>query len=226
MPLAKEGFREMLLATLVLGAVAWALSWLHPMAAIFPLIIWGWAISFFRDPRRVGSFADGQMCAPADGTVTEVVKLDDHELIGGPAYRIGIFLSIFNVHINRAPCAGTVKRVIYSPGEYLDARHPESGSRNEANTVILEAAAPHSGTVVVRQVAGLIARRIICHARKGDCLTRGERFGLIKFGSRTELIVPASVDVDIRVKMGDRVRAGLTVMLQTGQSAGDTPSEA
>ncbi|HRX86778.1 MAG TPA: phosphatidylserine decarboxylase [Phycisphaerae bacterium] len=214
MRLAKEGIREMLIATVVLGAAAVGLWLWIPLLAAIPLVIWIWAISFFRDPKREGRFAAGEMCAPADGTVSEVTALDHHEMIGGPAWRVGIFLSIFNVHINRAPCAGTVRTVTYKPGEFLDARHPESGARNEANTLLIEPDAPHAGPIVVRQVAGLIARRIICHARPNMRLARGQRFGMIKFGSRTELILPAGPDVDITVKPGDAVRAGLTVLVR------------
>lgn len=214
MRLAKEGIREMLIATVVLGAAAVGLwLWLPVMAAI-PAVIWIWAISFFRDPKRAGQFAPGEMCAPADGTVSEVTRLDHHDAIGGPAYRIGIFLSIFNVHINRAPCAGTVRTVTYKPGEFLDARHAESGARNEANTLLIDPDGPQPGPIQVRQVAGLIARRIICHAQPGTRLARGERFGMIKFGSRTELILPDRGDVDITVKPGDTVRAGLTVLVR------------
>ena len=219
MSLAKEGWREMLLAALVLAGVGWAVSLLHPLAVIPIALVWAWVIAFFRDPRRVGRFAAGEMCAPADGTVTEVVRLPEHDLLAGPVIRIGIFLSIFNVHINRAPCAGVVRDVRYTPGKFLDARHPDSGPLNEANALIIDRSTPGAGACAVRQVAGLIARRIICHARAGTRLERGERFGLIKFGSRTELIVPDRGDVDICVQPGDKVRAGLTVMLRARAAA-------
>jgi len=214
MRLAPEGIREMIIATAVLTLAAVGLALLHPLAIAIPITVWIWVISFFRDPRRDGRLAPGEMCAPADGTVSEVSALDHHDLIGGPAWRVGIFLSIFNVHVNRAPCAGVVRSVDYQPGKFLDARHPDSGRLNEANTLVIDPDAPHAGPVVVRQVAGLIARRIICHARAGTRLARGQRFGLIKFGSRTELILPASADVDIPIRPGDKVRAGLTVLVR------------
>lgn len=213
MPIAKEGLREILLATIVLGAIAWALSLAHWALTIPIVVVWIWAVSFFRDPNRGGQFSAGQMCAPADGTVTEVTRLEHHDDIGGPAIRIGIFLSIFNVHINRSPCDCVVTETRYTPGKYLDARHPDSGRLNESNLLVLETASPHTGPVVVRQVAGLIARRIICHASTGTRLARGERFGLIKFGSRTELIVPDVAGTDIAVRVADKVRAGVTLML-------------
>lgn len=210
MRLAPEGIREMLIATVVLGAAAVGLAYWQPVAVVLPVAIWIWVISFFRDPKRMGRFETGALCAPADGTVSEVSRLSAHELIGGPAWRVGIFLSIFDVHINRAPLSGVVRSTTHQPGEFLDARHPESGARNEANTLVIDPDAPYPGPIVVRQVAGRIARRIVCHARPGTRLTRGQRFGLIKFGSRTELIVPAQAGVDISIKVGDKVRAGLT----------------
>ncbi len=152
--LAKEGTREMLIATVVLGAAAWGLNYLHWAAAMLPVVVWIWVISFFRDPRREGTFAEKEMCAPADGKVTEISRLEHHEDIGGPAIRIGIFLSIFNVHANRAPCNGTVKSVHYKPGKFLDARDPDSGVLNESNTVVMEAEAPFAGTVVVQANIG------------------------------------------------------------------------
>ena len=182
--------RQIILSTLVLGAAAWALSLVHWTLALIPAVVLIWVFSFFRDPKRVSNVGDNVLVSPADGTVTEIVHLDHHEQIGGPAIRIGIFLSIFNVHINRAPCAGTVRTVRYQPGKFLDARHEDAGRLNESNTLVIEPALPIPGPVVVRQVSGLIARRIICHAKPETKLVCGERFGLIKFGSRTELIVP------------------------------------
>ncbi len=213
MRLAKEGIREMILATAVLGAAAVGLGILHWALAVPPIVVWIWAISFFRDPRREAAIGEDEMCAPADGTVTEVTRLDHHPEIGGPAVRVGIFLSIFNVHANRAPCDVRVRSVERRPGTFLDARHPESGGRNEANTLVCDAAGRFDGPVVIRQVAGKIARRIICHAHAGSVLKRGERFGMIKFGSRTELIVPAEGN-HVTVKLGDKVKAGLHTVVR------------
>jgi phosphatidylserine decarboxylase len=176
------------------------------------VIAWIWIISFFRDPSRQRTYSDGDLCGPADGTVTEVSELDHYEPLGGPAIRIGIFLSLFNVHINRAPCSGEVRQLSYNSGEFLDARHPEAGRRNESNTLLIEPDAPMPGPVEVRQVAGLVARRIICHASANDHLKIGARFGLIKFGSRTELVIPRREKTEVLVKVGDKVRAGLTIV--------------
>ena len=211
-PIAREGIREMTLATLVLGALAAAGYYLFWPLAIPFVVVWIWTISFFRDPPRRRTYEAGDLCAPADGTVTEIAELDEHEDIGGPAIRVGIFLSLFNVHVNRAPCSGRVRFLSYRAGEFLDARHPESGQRNESNLVLLDTDEPMPGPVVVRQVAGLVARRIICHATAKQPLAIGERFGLIKFGSRTELIIPRLAGTEILVSLGDSVRAGLTIM--------------
>jgi len=212
MPIAREGLREIALATLILGLCVWGGVWLYWPLAIPFVIVWVWVISFFRDPVRIRSYDAGDLCGPADGTVTEVTELDHYDAIGGPAVRIGMFLSLFNVHVNRAPCSGRVKRVFYRRGEFLDARHPESGHRNESNTLLIEPDAPMPGPVEVRQVAGLVARRIICHAVADQHLPIGARFGLIKFGSRTELIIPRDPNTEILVGIGDKVRAGLTIV--------------
>lgn len=205
----------MVLATLLLGGGAGVVAWLWIWPAGLPLvIIWAWVISFFRDPQRVGRFADGEMCAPADGTVTEIVRLEHHERIGGPALKIGIFLSIFDVHVNRSPCTGTITSARYAKGRFLDARDPDSGRVNESNTLVIAPAPPLQGPIEVRQVAGTIARRIVCHVHQGDRLASGERFGMIKFGSRTELIVPGDVPTEVAVEVGAKVKAGLTVLVR------------
>jgi phosphatidylserine decarboxylase len=212
MPIAKEGLREIALATLVLGLLAWGGAWVYwPLAIPFALV-WVWVLSFFRDPTRRGTFQPGDLCSPADGTVTEITHWDDYEPLGGPAIRIGMFLSLLNVHVNRSPCSGTVRSLSYRAGEYLDARHSESGRRNESNALLIDPDGAVPGPVEVRQVAGFLARRIICHARVNQHLTIGSRFGLIKFGSRTELVIPQCDDTEILVKVGDKVRGGLTVM--------------
>ncbi len=212
MPIAKEGLREIALATVVLGLFAWGAAWASwPLAIPFALV-WVWVLSFFRDPIRLGVFERGELCSPADGTVTEITFLDNYEPLGGPVIRIGMFLSLFNVHVNRSPCSGAVRSLAYRAGEYLDARHPESGKRNESNTLLIDPDAPLPGPIEVRQVAGFVARRIICHALTGQHLNIGERFGLIKFGSRTELVIPRCDGTQILVKLGDQVRAGLSVL--------------
>jgi phosphatidylserine decarboxylase len=171
---------------------------------------------FFRDPPRYIPDQPGLMVSPADGKVVEITRLERHEAFGGPALRIGIFLSVLDVHINRSPCDGVVASVHFEPGEFLDARNPQAGIRNQSNTLILKAsAAPdHPPIAVVRQIVGAIARRIICPITIGAQLKRGERFGMIAFGSRTELIVPDADTWESLVQTGQQVKGGSTVLLR------------
>ncbi len=212
MPIAREGLREIAAATLLLGACATLGVWLFWPLAIPFVLVWLWVLAFFRDPRRERAYAPGDLCSPADGTVTEITELEHYDAIGGPAVRIGMFLSIFNVHINRMPCTGRVRSLYYREGEYLDARHPESGRRNESNTLTIDPDASMPGPIDVRQVAGKVARRIICHAEANQHMPIGYRFGMIKFGSRTELTIPRLDTTEICVKVGDKTRAGLTIL--------------
>lgn len=173
---------------------------------------------FFRDPDRACDSAAppaNVMLAPADGKITEISSIDDPR-VGGPALKIGIFLSVFNVHINRAPCAARVIDSTYKRGEFLNAMSPDSSHRNECNDLVLEPTAPtlqFPNRVVVRQIAGLIAKRIVTAVKPGEELKAGERFGMIKFGSRTELIVPAAPEPKVMVKLGQMVHAGDDVLL-------------
>jgi len=212
MCITREGWRELLVGTVVLGGLVLLSGlWFPPLAIPF-VIVWAWLVSFFRDPKRVREYAPNDLCAPADGTVTEIAELEKYEPITGRAVRIGIFLSLFDVHANRSPCGGRIRSLEYRPGRFLDARHPDSGRRNESNTIVLDPADPMPGPVVVRQIVGLIARRIVCHGLVGDEWTAGQRFGMLKFGSRTELIIPRRADTEICVSLGDKVRAGMTIV--------------
>ncbi len=214
MPIAREGLREIAWATLLLGALAGVGYWLFWPAAIPFVIVWLWVISFFRDPRRRRSYAPGDLCSPADGRITEITELDQHAVIGGPAVRIGMFLSLFDVHANRSSCGGTVRSIEYTKGEFLDARHVESGERNESNTLVVDPEDGMPGPIIIRQVAGKVARRICCHVGVGDRMEIGQRFGMIKFGSRTELIVPRLPGTEVLVAIGDKAHAGLTILAQ------------
>ncbi|MGD2110943.1 MAG: phosphatidylserine decarboxylase, partial [Phycisphaerae bacterium] len=127
MRLAAEGAREMALATFLMAGLASVAVWLFWPAVVVPIAAWAWVVWFFRDPRRVPTLKPGELCSAADGTVTEICDLQHHESIGGAAVRIGVFLSLFDVHINRSPCGGRVRSLSYRRGEFLDARHPESG---------------------------------------------------------------------------------------------------
>lgn len=179
--------------------------------AIPPAVVLGWLLWFFRDPpRRVPNDASS-IVAPCDGRVVEVAQLEHDEFIGGPAVRIGIFLSIFNVHINRMPAECRVVRLRYWPGKFISATNPASSWLNESLWIGLEEEAPPHRRFVVRQVAGLIARRIVCALRPGEVVLRGTRFGMIKLGSRTELILPAD-EVEVRTQPGDFIRGAETIV--------------
>ncbi len=209
LPFTKYGLRELALFSLLWVALGALLFFLvHPLAAIVPALGLLFTLSFFRDPRRKIPEEKGLMVSPADGTVVEISEVEENEYLKAPCHKIGIFLSIFNVHVNRAPCEGTVRAIRYQPGRFLDARHPDSGRVNESNTV-------HLGDVVVRQIAGTIARRIVCEAKPEDTLARGQRFGMIKFGSRTELYIPKSQVRELTVKMKDKVKGGQTILART-----------
>ena len=187
--------------------------------AVVPAVLLGLVVYFFRDPKRDVPIEAGLMVSPADGKIAEITPLDHDAFIGGPALRIGIFLSIFNVHLNRAPERTRVIRLHYSPGEFLNAIDPASAIRNENLWIGLEAeAAPHR-RIVVRQIAGLIARRIVCQLRPGEVVERGEKFGMIKLGSRTELILPRTDDLEVLVGVGDKVCGGSSVLARYRDAA-------
>ncbi|HUX46225.1 MAG TPA: phosphatidylserine decarboxylase [Terracidiphilus sp.] len=175
---------------------------------------WGWAIVpvllavfflwFFRDPRRTVPTGEGLVVSPGDGLVTETVTIATPE---GPRQRISIFLSVFNVHVNRAPIGGVLSRVRYQKGQYLNAMNPASAEQNEQNIVTVRG---DGYEVTFKQIAGLLARRIVFRLREGEQVERGQRVGLIKFGSRVDVLLPA--EAELRVKVGQRVKGGASVL--------------
>jgi phosphatidylserine decarboxylase len=173
-----------------------------------------WSVAFFRDPYRVVPSDKDIVLAPADGKITDIETVEEPDFIGGAALRIGIFLSIFDVHINRAPCDVRIAKITYKKGQYKNAMSPVSGRVNEANDVAMVRINSPEDKLIVRQISGAIARRIVCKASEGEELSGGERFGMIKFGSRTELFVPAREDVKCMVRTGDKVKAGLSVLVR------------
>ncbi len=203
------------------------------------LAILAWSLSFFRDPHREAPRDERLLLAPADGTVRDIEIVDEPQFIGGPALRIGIFLSIFNVHINRSPCDVKIEKITYHPGRFLNAMNPLAGKVNESNDIALvrlpsfrqrleagdgrpeappasslQPAASQPTRLLVRQVSGAIARRIVCAASEGQPLAAGQQFGMIKFGSRTELYVPASEHIQCAVRVGDKVKAGVSPLVR------------
>jgi len=176
-----------------------------------------WSLSFFRDPERLCPSDRNILLAPADGTVTNIDEVEEDNFIGGKAVRIGIFLSIFSTHINRAPCNVKVEKITYKKGKYKNAMNPQSGRVNESNDLALVRTDDPRDKLIVRQVSGAIARRIVCAVAEGRELAGGERFGMIKFGSRTELYLPVRKEVRCLVEIGDKVKAGLTALVRYEQ---------
>jgi phosphatidylserine decarboxylase len=214
LPFARWGLAELQLMGWPLLGLAILLGWPGPpwcYAAAVPLVVLGLVIYFFRDPRRDIPADSDAIVSPADGVIAEVTELDHYDFLDGPAVRIGIFLSIFNVHINRAPRDGRVVAMHYKPGEFLNALNPESALRNEFMWIGLEDVERPGERLAVRQISGLLARRIVCALRPGQSVRRGEKFGMIKLGSRTELILPRDA-VRVETGVGEVVKAGSTIL--------------
>ena len=154
------------------------------------------------------------MVSPADGTVSDVTEIESEPLLGGvPAVRIGIFLSVFNVHVNRSPCDGKVLSISYKKGKFINAlSHAQASSDNESNTIVILEPGTQQVAVAVKQIVGLIARRIICTPKTGDVVARGQRIGMIKFGSRTELYIPKRLDPKVLTGINAKVRGGIDVL--------------
>ncbi len=219
--LARAGLAEVVLFTLLFLAVSSALAvagWLvHPAfwgALIVPVLLWLEVLWFFRDPERTIPADPGALVSPADGTITHVGEVEDPTFPGGRAFRVSIFLSILNVHVNRAPRAARVLSLGYILGSFLDARHPECPTRNEQLWIDFEE--PGGRVLRVKQISGKIARRIVCWLKVGEEVKAGERFGMIKFGSRTEVLIPPTDNLEVLVKPGDKVKGGSTALLRFG----------
>jgi phosphatidylserine decarboxylase len=214
MRFTRHGTWEIIIGTAILLAVGYGFYRIWPPLALlaFPVIFWLFA--FFRDPDRPITADPAAMVAPADGTVSDIVEIESCDLLNNqPAVRIGIFLSVFNVHVNRSPCDGTVASVIYKRGKFVNAlSHAQASADNESNTIILHEPGTHDPVAAVKQIVGLIARRIVCVPKTGDVVARGQRIGMIKFGSRTELYVPRRLAPVVKIKQGDKVRGGLDIL--------------
>jgi phosphatidylserine decarboxylase len=216
--LTRHGFREMFIGSVVLAMVAVGLGYAWWPLAILVVPVLLWLFAFFRDPERPLPTAVNSFVSPADGVVSDITQVTHDELLGGPSVRVGIFLSVFNVHINRAPCEGRVIKVIYRKGKFINAmRHNEASEENESNTVVLADVKTGEPIVVVKQIVGLIARRIIFTPGEGEVLQRGQRIGMIKFGSRTELYIAAKLKPRIIVQIGQTVRGAADVIAMVGE---------
>ncbi len=190
---------------LPLLAVAVLIGWLtRPGWAVIPILLAAFFLWFFRDPERAIPQEPGAVVSPGDGKITDVSPV----IVGGePRTRISIFLSVFDVHVNRSPIAGVIREVRYQPGQFLNAMNRTCADLNEQNIVTVEGGGQ---MVVFKQIAGLLARRIVFNRKIGDRVERGERVGLIKFGSRVDVLFDSGASV--KVKVGDRVRGGASVL--------------
>jgi phosphatidylserine decarboxylase len=210
---AREGLVFIAIAALIAaGTYALALnrrSWPLWLLAFLLTVIALWVAYFFRDPERTGDRGDALIIAPADGKVVMITEVDEPTFVHGRAVRVSIFMNVFNVHVNRYPASGTVRYVHRNPGKFLNAAAEQSSLENEQTSVGLEVAGRR---ILIRQIAGLIARRIHTYSREGERVEQGERMGLIRFGSRVDVFVPAGSKV--HAKVGDVTVAGTTVIAE------------
>jgi phosphatidylserine decarboxylase len=211
MSFAREGLPfigiAMTLALATLIAAVMLRSWPLWLLAFVFIILALWVSYFFRDPERTGERGGGIVIAPADGRIVMITEVDEPAFIHGKALRISIFMNVFNVHVNRYPVSGTVRFVHYNPGKFLNAATDKSSLENEQSSVGIESG---SRRILVRQIAGLVARRIVTYSREGDVVEQGERMGIIRFGSRVDVFLPTSAKA--AVKVGDNTSAGSSVI--------------
>ncbi len=200
--MVRDGYLYGAAFLLVAGVVVWFTgNWWW---AVLPLLLAAFFLWFFRDPERVIPTEPGLIVSPGDGTVTETVAIETPD---GPRQRISIFLSVFNVHVNRMPIAGEVVHVEYKKGLYLNAMNPDSAVQNEQSIVTVRG---EGIEITFKQIAGLLARRIVCNLKVGQMVERGERMGMMKFGSRVNVILPA--DAEVQVKLRQKVSGGTTIL--------------
>jgi phosphatidylserine decarboxylase len=218
MKIHKEGYRLIIAVLIVLAALNTVVllffyqNWLLPSALLFfSVLTTGFVLFFFRSPDRSISLPDDSiLLAPADGKIVVIEETKEKEYLRKSTLQISIFMSPLNIHCNRYPVSGTVKEVIYHPGKYLVAWHPKSSELNERCTIVLET---ESGTeIVIRQIAGFVARRIVTYARQGQKVKQGDELGFIKFGSRVDMFVPLSFNT--KVAVDQNVKAGITLIGQ------------
>jgi phosphatidylserine decarboxylase len=213
MRFAREGLPFMWAAGIIaLSVGAAAIRWPRPLvvaAAVVSVLLAVWVAYFFRDPERQGERGPSLVIAPADGKVVQVMEVDEPAFMRGRAIRIAIFMNVFSVHVNRYPVSGRVTYTHYNPGKFLNAAVDKASLENEQSSVGIESGAHR---VLVRQIAGLVARRIVTYSRPGDQADQGERFGIIRFGSRVDVYLP--VGSTPRVRVGEHTSAGTTVIAE------------
>jgi phosphatidylserine decarboxylase len=207
LPLAREGYAVMGGAAAI-ALILFVLGWMIPAVVALALTIF--IVSFFRDPQRTPPNGPGLIVSPADGRVIKVARMQDDRFLHGQATLVSIFMSPLNVHVNRIPASGRVVDIRYNPGKYFRAFADKASLDNEQNAVLMEDERGRRFCFV--QIAGFLARRIVCYLRAGMAIERGQRYGMIMFGSRADIYLPPAAQV--RVKVGDRARGGLTVIAE------------
>lgn len=208
----REGYRIVLLMTLTalvstLGSLKLESGWLGWSLSFGLWFFTALCVFFFRDPDRRAPNEKNILVSPADGRVIDIDEVDESQFIDGRAQRVSIFMSVWNVHVNRAPVAGVVKYLRYQRGRFHIASLPKASVENEQTIIGIESV---RGRILVKQIAGILARRVVCYLREGQQVLRGERFGIIKFGSRLEVFLP--LHAEIRVHVQEKVRAGETII--------------
>lgn len=213
MNFAREGLIFIAIAALLTaGAFGLAVtrrSWGLWLAAFVLLLLALWVAYFFRDPERTGERGSSLVVSPADGKLIMITEVDEPNFVKGRAVRLSIFMNVFNVHVNRYPVDGVVRYVHYNKGKFLNAAAEKSSLENEQMSVGIETGRQR---ILVRQIAGLIARRIVTYSKPGDAAKQGERMGIIRFGSRVDVFIPTTSNV--RAKLGDLTAAGVTVLAE------------
>lgn len=215
MRIHREGYLYILIATIAWFGLGWlashfipdTLSWLTGIITFVLFLLWFWVVAFFRMPIRNMVHGEEKIIAPADGKVVVIEEVFEPEYFKEVRLQVSIFMSPINVHVNRNPVSGVVKYMKYHPGKYLVAWHPKSSTENERTSIVL---GNDRADILMRQIAGALARRICFYVKEGDVVKQNEEFGFIKFGSRVDLFLPPGTKVD--VKIGDVVKGGITVV--------------
>ena len=210
----KEGFkiiRNITITLLIINGIAWYLfggSNLIKLLAFISVVFSILILQFFRNPKRVTPVNSNQVIAPADGKIVVLEETLEHEYFKDKRIQVSIFMSPFNVHVNRYPISGEVKFTKYHPGKFLVAWHPKSSTENERTTIVVES--EKTGPILLRQIAGAVAKRIVLYAKKGEQCSQGHDMGFIKFGSRVDLFLP--LDAKTNIKINDTVKGGQTII--------------
>lgn len=213
----REGTRILIIALLVLLSfniilmnIVTTSNWFSGSCLIFSMIFYAWMLYFFRNPDRYINIQQNAILSPADGQVVAIQRVYEDEYLKRYCIQVSIFMSIFNVHVNRSPITGTVQYFKYHPGVYLVAFHPKSSTKNERSTVVVKRS--DGLQILFRQIAGLLARRIKFYAKEGDVLQQGDEVGFIKFGSRIDIFLP--IEAQLQVKLRDPVQGGVSVLAE------------